>query len=410
MRKICLALGCAALLQATVNDGLDTMYEQHQYDRLKKETALRLAATPRDVRMHLLAGRAALGLDELVEAVGHAKAVIAIDPGNADAYTLIADALIADAKPERAARFQAIASQLKTKSARTNRLDLLLSLGGGYDSNVNSHPGSGRMNEYYVLETVLPPQVGTPQEAFYLQEMLFLNHSYAFSDALELKTQAMLFNKNVIDESDYDSLILSLKSGPKWSFGHAEFWLPLKAATMTYGGNRYSDTYSVEPYYARSFGPYRFSLNAKAERSSYDDAALRVYDYERYGALLGIERSGLYVGYRFFDTSARNESTTLTYTDYTDHGITLKYAFGIVESLKANVQYHYDRKSFDDVTYTASTEKRRDNLNVLKAEANLMLGGDAFINLSARYIDNDSNYLPLDYNRADVLVTYNVLF
>ncbi|MDX1294864.1 MAG: hypothetical protein R3302_01265, partial [Sulfurimonadaceae bacterium] len=111
-----------------------------------------------------------------------------------------------------------------------------------------------------------------------------------------------------------------------------------------------------------------------------------------------------------FNASARNSTTALTYADNDDHGITLKYTQKISAELKANMQLHYDRKSFDDVTYTGSPDKREDDLVVIKGEGNYKLNDTSFVNMALKYVNNDTNYLPLDYERADVLMTYNILF
>ena len=417
IKQLLLSAACAGLLCAATVEEVETLFDEKAYSQVQSEAALLLKNDPRNVRLHLLAGKAALAMNELKSAVLHAKAVIEIDRNDAAAYTLIGDALLADGKPDRAKRFHEIAKSLREKEPKANHIDILLSLGGGYDTNVNSHPGTGRMNEYYVLETVVPTVVTDTKSAAYLQEMLFVNHLYD-ADAkspFSYKSQAMIFNKNVINEGNYNSLIASAKTGPRWNFGTCDIWLPVKIGTMRYGNDSYSDSYAVEPVYSRKIaGAYFLSVNAKAERTIYSDRTLRDYDFERYGALIGVERGWgpqkLYVGYRYFDASARHASTALTYTDNKDHGVSLKYTRSFTSAVKANIQYHYDRKTFDDVTYTTSLEKRKDNLNVVKTELNYVLDKASFVNTALKYVNNDSNYIPLDYERTDLHVTYNILF
>jgi hypothetical protein len=405
---------CAASLQ-----DVQTLYDEHAYPEVKKISETLLKKEPRSVELHLLAAKADLAMNQLRSAVIHAKAAISIDRNNPDAYEVIADALIADGKPKRAERFRNIAQNLRDKGPERHRIDILLSLGGGYDSNVNSHPGTGQMNEYYMLDPFLPaPLIPTKKRsAAYVQEMVFGTHTYD-ADAntpFSYKSQVMLFNKNVINESDYNSLVLSLKTGPQWNMGDAKLWLPLKAGTMLYGNEHYSDTYAFEPAYSRTiFNAYILNVSAKAERTVYNDRTMRGYDFERYGGLVGLERSWntqkLYVGYRYFNTAARFASTSLTFADSEDHGLSLRYSLPLLPGFNANLQYHYDRKSFDDVTYTTSTEKRKDDLHIIKAEADYTLDKTSFIHAALKYVNNNSNYLPLDYDRGDLMLTYNILF
>jgi hypothetical protein len=417
MKTVWLSIACAGLLYAATLQDVQTLYDDKAYSQVLSTAAEMLKNDPYNVALHLLSAKAALATNELKAAVLHAKSVIEVDRNNAEAYTIIGDALVADGKPENAKRFHDIAQNLRNNGPKTNQLNVLVSLGGGYDTNVNSHPGSGEMNEYYVLETVIPAVITDKASAGYLQEMLFASHVYDADSKspFSYKSQVMLFNKNVIDKSEYNSQIVSLKSGAQWNMGTYEIWLPVKITTMRYGNDDYTATYAVEPSYARKIARnYSLTFNAKAERTVYDDRTLRAYDFERYGALIGVERGWngqkLYAGYRYFNASARHNSAALTFADSEDHGISLKYSTALGSGLKANVQYHYDRKTFDDVTYTTSTEKRKDNLNVLKAELNYMLNQTSFVNAALKYVDNDSNYLPLDYSRTDLLMTYNILF
>lgn len=414
-KQLLLSAACAGLLCAATVEEVETLFADKAYFQVKTETAQLLKNDPRNIQLHLLAGKAALALNELRSAVIHAKTVIGIDRNNAEAYRLIGDALLADGKPERAKRFHDIADEMLKMGPKAHRLNVLLSVGGGYDTNVNSHPGTGRMNEYYVLETIVPTVITDKKSAAYLQEMLFVNHVYDTKSSLSYKSQAMIFNRNVINEANYNSLIAAFKTGPRWNMGGHDIWLPVKIGTMRYGNDSYTDSYAFEPAYSRKIaGKYLLSVNAKAERTIYSDRTLRAYDFERYGGLIGVERGWngqkLYAGYRYFDSSARQASTALTYTDYKDHGLSLKYTRTFTPELTANLQYHYDRKTFDDVTYTASPEKRKDNLHVAKTEVNYKLNPASFIGTALKYVSNDSNYLPLDYERTDVQVTYNILF
>lgn len=125
-----------------------------------------------------------------------------------------------------------------------------LSLGIGYDDNVNANPGEDTLKDYISTTFNLSRSalsVQKPVATRYAQELFNVRNLYKFQDnGLFLENSFLFYMQQFDDYSQYNLAYLSLTSAPGKIYKGYKFSLPLNISRVYYGSNSLFDLKSMQ--------------------------------------------------------------------------------------------------------------------------------------------------------------------
>lgn len=414
-------LSCTALLFADLNHA-QQLYNQKNYAGAiaKAKQSTSAYGNP---RLHLIWAKSAQALGRNLEAMSAYERVLIFQPNNIEAKKALARLYTKLNKPKLAIQ---IVKQLKEENVDFKEFRLLniknkildysltgsVTMGVGYDTNINVHGDSDELDTFYGTTT----HTNKISSRFYraTANIEYLNQ---FGENFYIKGR---FNGyyNIYSETNlYNVFLNTYRAGiGYYEKGKYNFFLPVTYATLNYLREDLLEIYSIYPqidYFLSD--DLIVSVKSKLQKREFNDAN-RARDDESIS--LG---AGLY--YRFnknlafvdvdYEKFTARDDTPDDFVNKKTLTILTGIRYNITPAMKASLSYKVRFGDYEDTLGTIlnpSTETRNDTFHQLTLKVSYQMRSNLELFVENEYSNNDTNYIPAKYDKNVFMVGLGMKF
>lgn len=438
MKKFFIALGTSALILSAVDfqeakDKFESKDYKNSYRAFKELFQKDMQKDMSNPEVNFYLGLSSFELGNYEEALSSFERVLIFDENHLRSRLELGRVYLAlDMKSEARVEFEKVLSSNPPKEVRENIKKLLkkieisekrnflrgyLSVGFGYDSNVNSSPVEESLSQYMVGEYNLDEdsieQDGELDDSYH-KEMLNLTHIYDFKDrgGYFLDSSLLVYNQGFFSEDDYNILYLNAKSGVGFSKDRYRASIPIEFGKLIYGGDELLYTIGVAPKFSTQINStLSMQGRLKYQKKKHDSKADSGRDSEvkemGFGFSKIVFKDRVSANYTFSNESKDSNSDD-KFVDRDSHNINISYLKKLY-SIDMLLSYIYRKYLYDDLA-TKKGYNREDNQQNFYISLSKEIYDLGSVSLGYSYTNSSSNYTPSDYDKSIYSINYNINF
>jgi len=303
----------------------------------------------------------------------------------------------------------------KIEEARTrHKVNAMLKVGVGYDSDINANPGQSELLNYLVDQYDLNPTNTTADKLLkdsFMHETLHASHIYdgGMRGRYYSNSSLMVYNQNHNRYSEFDILYMKATTALSNKMDQYEWTLPLEVDKFKYASDPLLHSFAFAPSITWKLDKSsKVSIWAKFRRKIYDKST-------NSGRDSNVKETGTYfikrldnmrfsLGYSYLDEDKKDSSSSDPFIDKTIHSAKIALSRPIANAL-LSAQYAYRRFDFKDLIGPKSIENREDDYHSFYTSLSYEVFKGYNAELSYQYIKDKSNYIPSDYDKQIVSVS-----
>ena len=297
-----------------------------------------------------------------------------------------------------------INKQLSLIESKTKKhfINVTAILGIGYDSNIENGTDTQEYSVYVPqLNTNVPISSAKQIGAVTYEAGAVLNHIYKLNDNFFIRNSGTLYMQRYQNHLDKDLQVFSVNTSPTYTKDKNMYSLALSYDHVWYGHENFLNNYALTPKYSRSisknllydiYAKYAkkifYKVNENKDSKIYELSNKISYINKEYGFLSGEIVLG------------NEERVRGTRTDVSKKYYYLKtfHTYKFTEKLLLNTNINYERYLYklEDVNFL---KKRDDKKMFYSLGLTNIRSKNLTLNLSAQYINNESNHEPFLYDK-----------
>jgi len=300
----------------------------------------------------------------------------------------------------------------KIEEARTrHKVNVMLKVGIGYDTDINANPGQSELLNYLVDQYDLNPTNTTADKVLkdsFIHETLHASHIYdgGMRGRYYSNSSVMVYNQNHNRYSEFDILYMKATTALSNRMGRYEWTLPLEVDKFKYGSDPLLHSFAFAPSVTWKLDKSsKINVWAKFRRKIYDRSlnSGRDSDVIEAGSYFfkNFKNMRLSLGYSYLDEDKKDSTSSDPFIDKTIHSAKVALSRPIANAL-LSAQYAYRRFDFKDLIGPKSTESREDDYHSFYTSLSYEVFKGYNAELSYQYIKDKSNYIPTDYDKQIV--------
>jgi len=407
-------------------------FQKKEYKKAYDSFELALEEDYSDPKISFYIGRSAYELGLYEQAMIAYQRVLILDEMHIRSYLELARTYIALKQPALAKAELETAKRLKPPKTVIKNINMLIayieggkqksfwnffiSLGAGYDSNINAQAGSDYIEANLGLAAGSLSGVD-PISAKLAQEVAVANNVYQINgNKFFLESTFLVYGQQYLDNSEYDLLYLSLTTAPGTVLNDYKITLPLNYSRIYFGDISLLDAKSAQLKVEKVLMKTLVArVAAKYETKDYTKIANEGRDSDIAELELGVDylfgKNLFKLAYKYANEDRSNSSATL-FIDRSINNFNLGYSRPLTDSLFFNAQYNYIMYGYDDAVPTGpnSGDDREDDYQAISASLTQSFTKVFSTTLEYKYVDNNSNYVVMDYDKSTYLVKLNASF
>lgn len=408
MRVILLSVSLSVLLFSSVKDAQE-FYNDSKYEEAIKEAKSSVDEYANPL-LHLIWAESANELGFQDEAMSAYERVLMIQEDNLKARKSLVklykdtsrDKLAIDMIKEFKTQFtKDDLDGLKIKNK--NSIKSSISIETGYDSNVNINTGGDILDEYY-------GSIGNKD--IISTTFIRLNGDISYADSimdnenLYFKTGLNVYHQHNFEDDYYNISLAKMELGLGYMNDNYNIYMPLSYTRINYLDRDLLDQYSFNPR-ANIFMSKNImiSINLDYTKREY----IEEYDKNKNDTLIGLG-TGLYYIFdkNFFFSGLKYENISEdsdSPIDFIDRDMVTAYVgvnYSINEWLIGRLTYKVRSSEYDKIIN--NKENRDDTFHQFKLKLSHNYSEDIEFYLSGEYIQNNSNYIPAEYDKNIIML------
>jgi len=410
MRILLLSVLLSVLSFSSVKDAQD-FYNNFKYKEAIKEAKSSTNEYGNPL-LHLIWADSANALGLQDEAMSAYERVLMLQENNVKARESLVklyqdtsrDKLVIDMMKEFKNQFTQ--EELKgLEMASKSSLKSSLSVDIGYDSNININPGGDILDNYYG---------STGNKDVISTTFIRFNGDIGYTDSLTnsdnwyFKAGLNIYHQHNFDESYYNISLAKMELGAGYVDDGYNLYLPLSYTIINYLDRDLLNQYSFSPR-ANIFllKDLMIRVNSDYTKREY----IKDYDKNKDDTTIGVgsglyymfDKNFLFAGLKYEDISADSDTSTSNFTDRTAVTAYAGVNYNINKWLVGRLTYKVRFSEYDD-TIDNSTEVRDDTFHQVKIKFSHHYSKDIELYLSGEYIQNNSNYIPTEYDKNIIML------
>jgi len=314
--------------------------------------------------------------------------------------------------------------QLIEKKSKQHKWNLLLSLGIGDDSNINSSPNELELINYLSTSfpSLNPNNFNTTGEldGRYISEYLGLSHTYkkrpdamySWQNSIQIANQNFQGQHNDSDKSDYDFTYMKYNTALGIDINRYKALFPIYSSKLIYGGKSTFNTYGIEPTLSTINNNFLFNIKSnyyqkrylsnsdKGKNSNYLDGSFEIY--------YALKNHFTNIKITLAKESKKNNNSIDTFIEKSLKRLNLGYSYKF-NSYTFGANYTYTDTKYDDLI-DKSNKKRNDNLKSFSLQISKSLSKNIDLGVNYQQNKNNSNYTPSSYSKNIIAlnITYKI--
>lgn len=418
-------------LQPLYKDGLKA-FNNKEFDKSFKIFNELFSADSANPQFNYYLGRSAYEIGLYEKAISAYDRVLIIDEshfrsklerGRAYVATMMYDEakldleeVLAQNPPSEVRENIKILLELMEKKVKKNFINWFLSLGVGYDTNVNANPSEELLIDYLADTQNLPRENITAEGEIsdkFIQESFNIHHTYDYGDkgGFFIDNSLMIYNQNYLDSSDYNVLFTSLSSGLGYMGSDYKLLLPIGFDKIIYGGDSLLSALSFTPNIIKPISENLFfSGYLKFQRKYYSKEADKLRDTNLREVGVGVIKnfnSHIFNLKYSFTNEDKTKSSDVEFIDKDMHSIKFSYSKNISDLCNLNLEYLLRKSKYET---SVNGKKRDDDYKSYLIKLSRDIDKFKYLTFSYNYIDAKSNYIPMVYDKSIYLLNFNINF
>jgi tetratricopeptide (TPR) repeat protein len=271
---------------------------------------------------------------------------------------------------------------------------LLFSVESGFETNINSSAGDEKIRDYLSEKYGLNRdgfEVEDREDSIFHNETLSLQHKHNFRNTY-LQTSLNLFNQSYIENSDYNIFYSSIGT----LLGFQNFRFQLLADRVFYGEDPLLNSYFAEVEYRKSFESFQFETYLKHRWKVYEESD-RDSTQDDGGVSLFKSFGKNLFGLSYSYLIENRKSGDYRFIDKDEHSLKFLYKRKLPFGIYGDLQFYKRFIDFDD---EVDGESREDIYSSFLISFSKEIWRDFSANISYNYIENSSNYTPVEYDKS----------
>ncbi len=306
--------------------------------------------------------------------------------------------------------------ELMDKKEKRSFINYFLTIGVGYDTNINSNPAQEDLIDYLADSQGLPKDnIETDGEIKdkFATESLNIHHIYDFGKRghFFIDNSLNIYNQNYLDNSNFDILFTSFSSGVGYAKNGLKIVIPIYYDKVLYGSNSLLDSIVLAPRLSKKISKsLYFNSYIKFQRKFYSKSEDEGRDSNIRELGVGFSKiinSHLITFNYSFANENKNKSNDIKFIDKDLQVFKIGYATDIANLLNLNLQYSLRKSKYDSIV---ENKYREDNYHSYFIKLSKNINKKISLNTSYNYIEDDSNYIPMIYDKDVYLINLNINF
>jgi len=296
---------------------------------------------------------------------------------------------------------RAVLEQLRQDERDKRRQKFLadISMGIGYDSNVNASPGEEKLNNYSVGVGTSRPELSS---AFLTAEVdLLYWKQFEENTKWYFQGDVTAFYQNNFSAHDFDLGYVKLSAGLGYSEDNINVYFPLVYDRIHYLQRDLVQSFGLEPSIVLDLSDgYYTALNLSYVKKDYIQSSDNIRNNTVYGIGMSLYRS--FDKYYYFTELGYEKSlaseTVLSFIDRNKYEVDLGLSYEFNTHYFIDGRYNYAHIKYKDPLFF-SEQHRTDRYHKAEVKIRYSLSRFIYLGYGIKYVLNDSNYVPADYDK-----------
>lgn len=294
-------------------------------------------------------------------------------------------------------------SEEDLKSVSQSSIKSSISIDSGYDSNININPGGEILDNYYGstgnIDTISTTFIRFNSDISYT-DSLFDSENFYF------KTGLNIYHQHNFEDSYYNISLAKIELGGGYVDNDYNFYLPISYTRINYLDRDLLEQYSFSPraniFLAKDL---MLTVNSDYTKRSY----IEDYDKNRDDVIMSL---GTALYYRFdknflfgglkYENISEDLTTPAKFIDRDTFAMYAGVNYSINDWLIGKLTYKVRFSEYEDVIESGKT--RDDTFYQLNLKLSHHYSKDIELYISDEYIQNDSNYIPAEYDKNIIML------
>jgi len=376
-----------------------------------------------NIEINFYLGRTAFELGKLNEAQIAFDRVLIYDENNLRAELELGRILLLKGNIEEAkVKFNRVLSFAPPEEVKENIKKLLiaiedresdnsfiayLNLGVGFETNINSSAKESEVAKYLSVRDNIDIDsidVEKREDSIFHNESIDLQYLHKFSRNIYLNSGINLYNQDYTDSDKFDIIYFGGFIETNYQKDRHKASLMFSSDRVHYGESPLLYTVDIEPKYSFSIDRdkqistsigYKWK-NYLQKKNSKRDSTQRDFSLS-FSKLFST--SLVAINYRFLDEVSSKESSNFRFIDQREQEIGVIYKTSVLPfNIITDLRYRGSIINFSDKI--GNNSKRVDYFSSYSVVFSKELFRDLSLSLNLNYINNSSNYTPMDYDKS----------
>lgn len=283
-----------------------------------------------------------------------------------------------------------------------------LMFGVGQDNNINNTTTMDSFQINVANLGLLNVQSDDKVKSSFYETALLFNHLYNLDENLSFRNSLIFYRQDFTKDNSKQLDVISLNTTPIYTNSDVSYGITFGIDNILYGDNHYLNNYSLTPKISHAIDStkiYETSvkfLNKDFVQEIDEGNKSLIYEYQN-RLILQTQDLGI------FDVSLalgrENPKDKTRYDVEKEYGIV-----SLVNNYKISEQFTINSLlSFNNVNYRDENPlfegKRKDDIYSLMFGLGYLYSKDLNLGLNYSYVNQDSNYVPNDYNKSVIKTT-----
>jgi len=415
--QILILLSLSLSAACTLQDG-EKLYDEKEYTRVLKCLDEIDVKDEEYIRLDMLLAKSATALGKLDLAISAYERVLIEDPSYVQAEInliplyrsdVLTEELDLEVKSLLKGRLtteqRAILEQFNQDAMSRKKQKFLanVSVSMGYDSNVNTSPVQTKLNSYYMNIGTSNNSISGKVSSLFMNTQVDLLYWKSLDENADwyLRGDTSFLYQNNFSAHNFDLKYTRVSFGLGHTKGKMNFYFPMVYDRMHYLQRELAQSYGIEPSVVLSLdNGYYTSFNFKYSKKDYIQSSDTVRDNTTYTLGASIYRTfsthDYFAKIRYAKMSS--DENILRFIDTDIYYLDIGGSYTINHHLFIEGEYMFRYADYEDALLL-STVKRQDKYHKLELKLRYQLKKLIQLSYGIKYITNDSNYVPADYDK-----------
>ena len=296
--------------------------------------------------------------------------------------------------------------------------NLMVSLGRGFETNINNTVNQDILVNYlydkYSSYNIEKEDIETDEklDSVFYSENMALFYKYKIDEKTFFTSNLNIYNHNYKYEEDknthqYNLFFVGGNFGIEKFIKNSKYEFLGTLGRVNFGNQHLLNVFAIKPKFSFfkkngfTFESYYQHKIKKFVTSEYDGRD-SFEDLLSFGFSKNMSKAFLKANYTYLIEEQINQDSTVSFIDNSEYNLKLNFMYELPFKIMSNFEYNRRIIKYNDEI--EDNKKRKDIYSSYLVSLSKEITDDFELSLNFNYIDNESNYIPMNYDKKVSLV------